>query len=250
MLKYMSSALKAQTNGFSAIISTPQVDLDGESVDPLGLINKAEYMTNPLVYWSHEWAFNPSAEPIGKATRLDVFKDRLESDAVFAPTPKAQNVKALVDGGFVSRTSVGFDPIDMEMRQGIPTHSRWALREYSVVPMPANPGATITGVKSALAWLAENFDPETLAEHRLSLTSPSPGMVSVFDGDRLIGKAVLILAPGEAVTVTASPDVEPDEDDGAVPGQDGDETYGMDDQQAAAPIQLARRRIAIFRRES
>lgn len=251
MLKYISTSLKAQTNGFSAVISTPQVDLDGESVDPLGIINKAEYMTNPLVYWAHEWAFNPSAEPIGKATRLDVFKDRIESDAQFAPTQKAQNVKALVDGGFVSRTSVGFDPIDMEMRSGIPTHSRWALREYSVVPMPANPGAVITGVKSALQWLAENFEPDTLAEHRLSMKSPAPGVVSVFDGERLIGKAVLILAPGEQVTVTAAPDApEPDEDDGAVPGQDGTDDYGMDDQQAAAPIQLARRRIAIFRREA
>jgi HK97 family phage prohead protease len=247
MLKYISTSLKAMTGGWSAIISTPQVDTDAESVDPMGLINRDEYMSNPLVYWAHEWAFNPSAEPIGKAKTLDVFRERITSDGMYAPTPKAQNVRALVDGGFVSRTSVGFDPIEMKMVAGIPTHTRWALREYSIVPMPANPGAVITGVKSALAWLADNFDPETLAEHRLALASPSPGTVTVYDGDRIIGKAVLILSPGEAVTVAAE-SMEPDEDDtGAVPGEDGAEPYDMDDQQAAAPIQLARRRIAVMR---
>lgn len=254
MLKYISTALKATPDGFSAVITTPQVDLDGERVKSDGIINLAEYLANPLVYWAHEWAFNPAAEPIGKADDVKVSPERIAAHAIFAPTPKGQNVKALVHGGFVSRTSVGFDPIEMEMLEGIPTHTRWALREFSVVPMPANPGAVITGVKSALGWLAENFDPETLAEHRLAMASPQPGVVTVFDGDRLIGKAVLILEPGESVTVTSAPDldeVEPDADDtGEVPGQDALDPYGMDDQQAAAPIQLARRRIAVFRSET
>lgn len=216
MLKYISSELKAAPAGFSAVITTPQLDLDGESVKSEGMSNRDEYMANPLVYWSHEWAYNPSAEPIGKATRLDIFPDHIEADAVFAPTPKAQNVKALVDGGFVSRTSVGFDPQDHEVIGGVFTHTRWALREFSVVPMPANPGATITGVKSALAWLAENFEPETLAVEKLALHSPSPGRVNVYDGDRIIGRAVLYLE-----------DVE------------------HDDQEP--PIPIARKRLAIVR---
>lgn len=170
-LKYVTGPItKADSGGLEAVISTPRVDKDGESVDPMGLINKDEWLTNPLIYWAHEWAFDPSAEPIGKGTRLDVHRDRIESAAVYAPTPKAQNVRALVQGGFVRKTSIGFDPLQMADIKGVPTHTQWALREWSVVPMPANTDATITGVKSALRWLSDQFDTAE-TEH--------PGVVTV-----------------------------------------------------------------------
>lgn len=157
-LKYVTGSItKADAGGLEAVISTPRVDKDGESVDPLGLTNRDEWLANPLIYWAHEWAMNPAAEPIGKGTRLDVFRDRLESAAIYAPTPKAQNVRALVAGGFVRKTSIGFDPLLMADVKGVPTHTQWALREWSVVPMPANTDATITGVKSALRWLADGI---------------------------------------------------------------------------------------------
>ncbi len=162
-LKYVTGPItKADAGGLEATISTPRVDSDGESVDPLGLVNRDEYLSNPLVYWAHEWALTQgTAEPIGKATRLDVAKAKIDSAAVYAPTPKAQNVRALVLGGFVRKTSIGFDPQEMKTIAGVPTHTRWALREWSVVPMPANTDATITGVKSALRWLADGIaEPE------------------------------------------------------------------------------------------
>jgi HK97 family phage prohead protease len=161
-LKYITGPItKADAGGLEAVISTPKVDKDGESVDPKGLINREEWLTNPLIYWAHEWAFDPSAEPIGKGTTLDVHADRIVSAAVYAPTPKAQNVRALVSGGFVRKTSIGFDPLQMADIKGVPTHTQWALREWSVVPMPANTDATITGVKSALRWLADEVvEPE------------------------------------------------------------------------------------------
>jgi HK97 family phage prohead protease len=202
-LKHFSGPLKAKSGGFSAVISTPQVDSDGESVDPLGLINRDEYMTNPLVFWAHEWAYNPAAEPIAKASDLRVSPKNIMADADWAPTAKAQNVRTLVDGGFVSRTSVGFDSLGMEMRQGVPTHVRWALREFSIVPMPANTGAMITGVKSALAWLADNFDPGTLADVGLELHSPEYGIVTVHDGRHEIAKATWSTAYVDALPDSA-----------------------------------------------
>jgi HK97 family phage prohead protease len=157
-LKYVTGPItKADAGGLDAVITTPRVDADGESVDPKGITNRDEWLTNPLIYWAHEWAFDPAAEPIGKGTRLDVHPDRIESSAVWAPTPKAQNVRALVSGGFVRKTSIGFDPLQMTDIKGTPTHTQWALREWSVVPMPANTEATITGVKSALHWLADEI---------------------------------------------------------------------------------------------
>ena len=203
-LKYVTGPItKADAGGLEAVISTPKVDKDGESVDPRGLTNRDEWLTNPLIYWAHEWAFDPSAEPIGKGTRLDVHADRIESAAVYAPTPKAQNVRALVVGGFVRKTSIGFDPLHMENVKGVPTHTQWALREWSVVPMPANTDATITGVKSALHWFADQFGESEEAEPNiytvkldatdllaaigeLKLTPLDSGAVSVNDGTHRI----------------------------------------------------------------
>ena len=203
-LKYVTGPItKADAGGLEAVISTPKVDKDGESVDPRGLTNRDEWLTNPLIYWAHEWAFDPSAEPIGKGTRLDVHADRIESAAVYAPTPKAQNVRALVVGGFVRKTSIGFDPLHMENVKGVPTHTQWALREWSVVPMPANTDATITGVKSALHWFADQFGESEEAEPNiytvkldatdllaaigeLRLTPLDSGAVSVSDGTHRI----------------------------------------------------------------
>ena len=172
-LKYVTGPItKADAGGLDAVISTPRVDADGESVDPKGLTNRDDWLTNPLIYWAHEWAFDPSAEPIGKGTRLDVHADRIESSAVYAPTAKAQNVRALVSGGFVRKTSIGFDPLHMQNIKGVPTHTQWALREWSIVPMPANTEATITGVKSALRWLADEISedvPEDVASNVIAV---------------------------------------------------------------------------------
>lgn len=198
MLKYVTGPItKADAGGLEATISTPRVDSDGESVDPLGLKNRDEYLSNPLVYWAHEWALtHGTAEPIGKATRLDVTKARIDSAAIYAPTPKAQNVRALVLGGFVRKTSIGFDPLRMESIKGVPTHVEWALREWSVVPMPANTDATITGVKSALRWLADEVaEPED---------EPEANVVTVkLDATELISALdqLTLAADGAAVQV-------------------------------------------------
>lgn len=191
MLKYVTGAItKADAGGLDAVISTPRVDADGESVDPRGLTNRDDWLANPLIYWAHEWAFDPSAEPIGKGTRLDVHADRIESSAVYAPTVKAQNVRALVSGGFVRKTSIGFDPLHMENVKGVPTHTKWALREWSIVPMPANTDATITGVKSALRWLADGLvETEETAPNVVSVRLDAADLltaISALDDLRLV----------------------------------------------------------------
>lgn len=205
-LKYVTGPItKADAGGLDAVITTPRVDKDHESVDPRGLTNRAEWLTNPLIYWAHEWAFDPSAEPVAKGTRLDVFDDRIESSGVWAPTPKGQNVRALVAGGFVRKTSVGFDPIEMADIRGVPTHTRWALREWSVVPMPANTEATITGVKSALRWLADDGLVEPVAEvapNTYTIRIDASELVAALDGLSLAAAedgAVSIIERGRRV---------------------------------------------------
>ena len=181
-LKYVTGPItKADAGGLDAVISTPRVDADGESVDPKGLTNREDWLANPLIYWAHEWAFDPSAEPIGKGTRLDVHADRIESSAVYAPTAKAQNVRALVSGGFVRKTSIGFDPLHMETINGVPTHTQWALREWSIVPMPANTEATITGVKTALRWLADGIAEDEPEANVVTVRFDASALVDALD---------------------------------------------------------------------
>jgi hypothetical protein len=201
MLKYVTGPItKADAGGLDAVISTPRVDADGESVDPRGLTNRDDWLANPLIYWAHEWAFDPSAEPIGKGTRLEVHADRIESSAVYAPTVKAQNVRALVSGGFVRKTSIGFDPLHMETIKGIPTHTQWALREWSIVPMPSNTEATITGVKSALRWLADEIsedEPESVARDTFAVHLDTTKLL-----DAIMGVNLAIAALGDTMVIT------------------------------------------------
>src|SRR3990167_4723110 len=118
-IKYFTGPItKADAGGLEAVISTPKVDHDGESVDPMGLRNRDEWLTNPLIYWAHEWARNPMAEPIGKGTRLDVSRDQIVSAAVYAPTAKAQKIRAPVAGGLVPQTPNGLFPPGVAAVQG------------------------------------------------------------------------------------------------------------------------------------
>lgn len=185
MLKYFTypilKTVDAGSGGYTTTINTPRVDRDKERVLPSGLHNRDEYMDNPLVYWAHEWAENMAAEPIGKTTRLDLTlkagvrwhpSDRIDAVVQFAPTAKAQNIRALVLGGYVSKSSVGFNPLDSELIEGIPTVTSWDLMEHSTVPLPSNVDASISGAKSAVRWLAEQLPAEVTKDNGDSLTMP------------------------------------------------------------------------------
>lgn len=70
---------------------------------------------------------------------------KLRGELDFAPTPRAQIGKMLVDGGYVDSLSIGFgvkkyDPETREILEG-------ELYECSIVSVPANTGALIDSVK-------------------------------------------------------------------------------------------------------
>ena len=125
-LKYLTTGLKANAGGFDAIITSSVVDVDGEVVVPTGIRNRAEYLANPLVFWAHEWAYDRAAEPIGRATRLDVFADRIESSAEFAPTPIASTVSA-------ASSATGTAPVPAVMSATLPVN-RFGFPIVTVLP--------------------------------------------------------------------------------------------------------------------
>ncbi len=131
---------KATDSGFSFIASTAAVDRQGDIIDQSGW-DIASYMQNPVMLWAHDY----SLPPIAKAITINPTDPRgLVGTCEFAPTDFAQEIKTLVEGGFVNALSVGFIP---KQRNGnIITESE--LLEISFVPVPANQEALMLAAKA------------------------------------------------------------------------------------------------------
>lgn len=130
-------------------ISCDVEDREGDILEPSGVVTD-HYQKNPVVLWSHDY-FRP---PIGKTLGMEVTLDnRLTADVEFANTPFAQELKMLVDEGFLRSASVGFDPITWEdrtvQRGGYGRrYTKWELLEWSLVSVPSNPLALVVAAKS------------------------------------------------------------------------------------------------------
>lgn len=123
---------------FRVIISTSDIDRQGESVDQKGW-DLTFFKMNPIVLWAHDYA----QLPIGVATSVEVKDGKLVAEGKFAPAdanPFAQQVRKLYDLGMVNTTSVGFIPKEYDgTKSGVISKSE--LLEFSFVPVPANPYA-------------------------------------------------------------------------------------------------------------
>lgn len=132
------SASDNDAGSFKFIISTADVDRQGESVDQAGW-DLSFYKSNPIVLWGHDY----SSLPIGVTTSIEVKDGKLIAEGKFAPAdanPFAQQVRKLYDLGMVRATSVGFIPKEFDQKKaGVITKAE--LLEYSIVPVPANPYA-------------------------------------------------------------------------------------------------------------
>ena len=100
------------------------------------------YESNPIVLWAHEY----SRPAIGRSLRTRIEGDALVAEVEFAPTPFAQEVRALYLAGFMRGVSVGFRALETEPRtasNGRPAtlFKRQELLEISAAPVPLNPDA-------------------------------------------------------------------------------------------------------------
>ena len=133
------------------IISTDEVDRHGDVVSIHGWKLDA-YKRNPVFLWAH----NYTRPAIGRA--LDVWKEgnSLLARIEFAPTEFAQEVASLYRGGYQRGVSVGFKPLQYEVRRetqagkvlGI-NFIQQELLEISAAPVPANPGALRKALEDA-----------------------------------------------------------------------------------------------------
>lgn len=125
---------------FSATVTTSDVDRMGESIDTQGITTDA-YMKNPVVLYGHDY----SGLPIGKATKLQQFKNKLTATFQLAVKeyPFAQTVADMIKGGYLNAVSIG--GVVRQWNESYTEIQAMEMVEFSVVPVPANPQALITG---------------------------------------------------------------------------------------------------------
>lgn len=132
-----------------SVISTVSIDRDDEVLMPGGL-DKSGY--NGVVLWAHDH----SLPAIGRALWVKRDGDRIVAKTRYAETPLANDVWALVRGGFLRGKSVGFDGFHGEFREPTPVErekkgwqnvrrvwTKWPLIEYSVVNVGSNMDALV-----------------------------------------------------------------------------------------------------------
>jgi HK97 family phage prohead protease len=139
------------TRQYTFTVSTASVDRMGDSLKVSGW-QLANYRANPIWLWAHD----STSIPVGRAVKIWTEGGRLKSTVQLAPAdanPAAENLRQLLEGGFLFATSVGFLPIAYEFsndparKYGI-DFSRMDLAEISIVPVPANPDCTIDPAQS------------------------------------------------------------------------------------------------------
>lgn len=125
---------------FQATVTTSDVDRMGESIDTQGITTDA-YMQNPVVLYGHDY----SALPIGKTTKLQQFKNKMQATFQLATKeyPFADTVAQLIKGGYLNAVSIG--GVVRQWNESYTEIQAMEMVEFSVVPVPANGAALITG---------------------------------------------------------------------------------------------------------
>lgn len=121
------------------------VDLGGDVV-VTGAFNKSIASGRKVrMLWQHD-----HSTPIGVWNIVSEDEKGIKVEGVFAPTPKAQEIKELVKMGAIEGLSIGYKTINADYdSQGNRVIKEAELWEISVVTFPMNEAATITDIKAA-----------------------------------------------------------------------------------------------------
>lgn len=127
------------------VLSSGAPDRDDDTINVNGW-QLGSYRRNPVVLYGHDYG----SLPVAKCTDIQVRAGQLVARAAFVPGsvfPFAQQVYQMLKGGYLNACSVGFRPLV----QPVPNeHGGFAfasqeLVEFSIVPVPAHPGALVVG---------------------------------------------------------------------------------------------------------
>ena len=191
--KFIEAEVKSvdkQEGTFEVIASSGSPDRMGDTIDPKGWYLK-NYKKNPVILWSHmAGGFGvPAVPPVARADKVWVEDEKeLKIKGRWADTILAQELKQLVEGGFLNAVSVGFMPliedtkgdieidtkfyrraIDDEIVKGVHRgdgehYSKQELLELSWVNVPALASALVSARKMNLGVLTKAIEEEINSE--------------------------------------------------------------------------------------
>lgn len=188
--KFLQAVVKSvnkEEGTFEVVASCGKQDRFGDTIDPEGWYLK-NYKKNPVILWSHSTGgFGSTAiPPVARAERVWVEdKKELKLKGKWADTPFAQELKTLVEGGFLNAVSVGFLPLietkkgnieiegkmyrratDEEIKKGMydsdygQDFTKQELLEVSWVSVPALPQALVSAREMNLALVTKALEEE------------------------------------------------------------------------------------------
>ena len=194
MRKYLELNKSKDTAKLTIIGTNEDVDRDGDIVRAKGVDIK-NFKNNSILLFGHKW----TSLPVGKVGKIKKTDDAvIFEDIEFAQTKEAQDVKSLVEGGFLKSVSIGFIPkksIWLD-EQGVneikQLDEAWYIKnksklnkarrviwesellELSLVPIPANPSAQVVfaqkGLDSMCAFKTPSVTEESDEDSILSST--------------------------------------------------------------------------------
>jgi HK97 family phage prohead protease len=144
-------------------------DRVGDTIDPKGWKLEA-FKSNPIALFNHSYD-----KVIGKCTRLYRGDGFLDGEIEFATadvSPLGDEIFKLVKGGFLNAVSVGFSPIDYEIRRDVDGYFAGfhfiaqELLEISVVSVPCLRSALVQARSAGVDTTAVRAHLRALAEER------------------------------------------------------------------------------------
>jgi HK97 family phage prohead protease len=122
------------------VVTTANEDRHGENILSDG-IDTQRYMENPVVLYGHDYY----GLPIGKTIKLTEQKTKMKARFQLATDilPFAATVYAMVKAGYINAVSIG--GIVKKWSEDYRTIEEMEMLEFSIVSIPANPEALITG---------------------------------------------------------------------------------------------------------
>lgn len=141
-------AIDKQTLCVQSTITSARPDRAGDVVLPSGLLNRDDFLRNPVVLWNHDRRL----PPIGTCEQLTIFEDHIEARTRFVRGwDWAETLFALYAQGVLRAWSIGFVPRRVRMlprdqgqrgqgQRGL-LIEQWELLEYSAVVVPENSDA-------------------------------------------------------------------------------------------------------------
>lgn len=134
---HIEKANKLAEGEVEFIVSTDAWDSHGERINVAG-INLKDYKKNPVVLWAHD-GFNL---PIAKTTKIWVEGNKLMARAKFYMKDEfPRKVYDYIVDGFLNAVSIG-GMVEEWGADGM-TIDRLTMKEFSVVPVPANQDALV-----------------------------------------------------------------------------------------------------------